>query len=72
MDGCKFHVAPLETMVETIVCLFLQENQIIPGFLGLCEMDFVHPHGALAGLELAKPSAWREKTGFWLFDPSNF
>ena len=40
MDEILHH---LETMVETIVCWYLQGNQQKPGFLRWCEMDFVHP-----------------------------
>ena len=36
----------LKSMVETILCQFfvgIYRGIIIPGFLGRCEMDFVHP-----------------------------
>ena len=33
----------VETMVETIACRCLQQNRLIPGILGCCEMDFGHP-----------------------------
>ena len=41
MDKILHHLA---TMVETIVCWYLQDNRFIPGLLRWCEMDFVHPH----------------------------
>ena len=34
----------LETMVESIVCWYLQGNRILPGFLRWCEMDFATIH----------------------------
>ena len=40
MDEILHH---FETMVETLVCWYLQGNRIIPAFLRWCEMDFVHP-----------------------------
>ena len=34
VDGCEIRSHHLEAMVETIVCWYLQGNQIIPGFSG--------------------------------------
>ena len=64
VDGRNPFCTHLETMVETIVCWYLQGNRVIAGLLGWCEMGFVH-HSIV--MDPQKEGPW----GYLLYEPLN-
>ena len=56
-----------QTMVETIVCCYLQGNQHIPVFLRWCEVDLVHPqYRPFEGLRVFPCGLWL-RSGLLMF-----
>ena len=52
MDGRKYISHHFETMAETIICWYLQENRIIPAFLRWC-LSLPHRPGFFCSLATA-------------------